>query len=435
MRAKFQYWLSAYKSFSQSKAEKTVETLDELSDEILSKKIVDLAFFQCKAFIQFAKARRVAFQSMELDVKEKKALELYGDFLQMLECTNFRFPEIEESPLLDYCRKIKMSYSYKPVLILALIANKAGEKSVSMDSVIASFCDYYKRRIQNGLVAEKGNSIFASEIKSISKASTTIISNPVAVLTKDNVIVYDSNHRTITFTSRYAPSARSIAGIVSLCEEKLSTYYENLVVEQLPQVNNADIVKAISELMALLEADKPGGRRDESITHLKAIHALWNAEAVEDTLASAPRVQAPEEVTVKQLSAEDPRSVGKLVKEEMIKLSEEGFCFTEKDLANFCDKAWTKEHLHLYYAFFKKYDPTRDINEQRKDHLGNGRYWSYIFSFGGVDFLITSEWYKKDKPYFIRWFNDYFSEDRAISVATASKRDILTERKLFVGKP
>jgi hypothetical protein len=56
--------------------------------------------------------------------------------------------------LLEYCRTMKMSYSYKPVLILALLhTGKNG--TVAIEKAAQYFYDFYEERRRQGLPAEK----------------------------------------------------------------------------------------------------------------------------------------------------------------------------------------------------------------------------------------------------------------------------------------
>ncbi len=70
-----------------------------------------------------------------------------------------------------------------------------------------------------------------------------------------------------------------------------------------------------------------------------------------------------------------------------------------------CSLEWSKKTFKLYYPFFKIVDPKMPLALQKRDYLGNNRYWKQVFSFGNGDVLITSEWYKESKPLFINWFH------------------------------
>ena len=399
MRNKFVYWLNSYKSFSDSKAEKTATVVDAVSDEMCLSNTISSPLFCNNSFVAFAKNRKEILKNRELSQKEKKALSLYGDFLQFVEYSNFTFPELEGSPLLQYCKVMKMTYSYKPVLLLTLLDNDAQTAPIPLATVIQSFCSYYNDRLSKGLIAEKQNSLFAKPVEDYKQAKIVVLNNPVAVLQKDGVIVYDEKTSHISFASKYIPTKDVIADVEKECNAKLDAYYEKLADSQKPSLNADDLYQMLDNLSELIKCDSNEQRKNECLELINRIQTLWGENSEVQINGSAIK---PFEKT---LSYEDPRKVGKLVKEEMTFLSESGVSFSIEQVKCFTDKEWSKEHLHLYYSFFKKYDPERELNEQRRDHRGNGRYWNKLFSFGDDQYLITSEWYADSKPLFIDWYN------------------------------
>ena len=61
--------------------------------------------------------------------------------------------------LIEYCCKMNMSYSYKPVLIMALV-EYGGE--IHILDAVDYFVQYYARRLTLGLIAERTNSIYSN---------------------------------------------------------------------------------------------------------------------------------------------------------------------------------------------------------------------------------------------------------------------------------
>lgn len=66
---------------------------------------------------------------------------------------------------LDMVRQMDMSYSYKPVLILAILAHADQNGRVKLEDIVSYFRAYYEGRRAAGLPVEKRNSIFASLIQ------------------------------------------------------------------------------------------------------------------------------------------------------------------------------------------------------------------------------------------------------------------------------
>ena len=135
---------------------------------------------------------------------------------------------MKNNDLVDYCRKMSMSYSYKPVLIIALIAHHG---SISMDEAANFFATFYGARLQNGLVSEKENSIFSNLNCSLEQIRQNIISNPVKALTNSSqLFTYDPHQKLLEIIPAYWHnlSSEDIGEIVEVCEDRLEKYYNNL---------------------------------------------------------------------------------------------------------------------------------------------------------------------------------------------------------------
>jgi type IV secretory pathway VirB4 component len=71
-----------------------------------------------------------------------------------------------------------MSYSYKPVLLKAML-NEADDKGrVLVEDLVDYFIDFYEDRKKKGLPAEKKKSHYNDEIIDRKKTKNNIISNP-----------------------------------------------------------------------------------------------------------------------------------------------------------------------------------------------------------------------------------------------------------------
>ena len=127
MRAQFEQWLSNYKEYKKAKAQNTVKTIDALSDEAFLNGTIQNGLFCCDNFIQYAKSRQNIIRSRSLVSNEKKTLDLLGDFYQVMEYTSTSYDD-SHSLLYEYCLSLRMSYSYKPVLIMKLIEVEAWKK-------------------------------------------------------------------------------------------------------------------------------------------------------------------------------------------------------------------------------------------------------------------------------------------------------------------
>ena len=76
---------------------------------------------------------------------------------------------------MDYCEKMSMSYSYKPVLILSLIQ---GNGNITLDEATSFFLRFYSTRLEQGLIAEKHNSIYSNLKCTFEQVKQNIRNNP-----------------------------------------------------------------------------------------------------------------------------------------------------------------------------------------------------------------------------------------------------------------
>lgn len=79
---------------------------------------------------------------------------------------------------MDMIRQMDMSYSYKPVLMKAIMLYADEKGRIKLDDVVAYFRSYYEGRRAAGLPVEKKNSIFAKGSYTDKEAKRNILSNP-----------------------------------------------------------------------------------------------------------------------------------------------------------------------------------------------------------------------------------------------------------------
>ena len=79
---------------------------------------------------------------------------------------------------MDMIRTMDMSYSYKPVLIKAVMQYADDKGCIKLEDIVNYFRTYYEGRRLNGLRVEKANSIFAKGGYTDKEAERNILSNP-----------------------------------------------------------------------------------------------------------------------------------------------------------------------------------------------------------------------------------------------------------------
>lgn len=162
--------------------------------------VIDLFNWQEKAdkmYSQFELTRHVSVQSetiskyirdgkikadMEVPISESKILYYFNRERVKEFCKEFGWIEITASNrkqlFLDFCKKMSMSYSYKPVFLIAFLScmNEKGEANIV--DVAENFAYYYEDRIKQGLQAEKKPCIFTKGNYSAKDVEKLILSMP-----------------------------------------------------------------------------------------------------------------------------------------------------------------------------------------------------------------------------------------------------------------
>ena len=133
-----------------------------------------------------------------------------------------------KSVFMDMSRQMDMSYSYKPVLMKAILLYADDKGRVKLDDIVAYFRSYYENRRASGLPVEKKNSIFAKGGYTDKEAERNILANPFKrfedmqmlrhTRTLGIVQVDESVWKHLTKEER--------AEIAAICDEKLNGYFE-----------------------------------------------------------------------------------------------------------------------------------------------------------------------------------------------------------------
>ena len=135
-----------------------------------------------------------------------------------------------KSVFMDTIRQMDMSYSYKPVLMKAILLYADDKGRVKLDDIVAFFRSYYENRRASGLPVEKKNSIFAKGGYTDKEAERNILANPFKrfedmqmlrhTRTLGIVQVDESVWKHLTKEER--------AEIAAICDEKLNGYFARL---------------------------------------------------------------------------------------------------------------------------------------------------------------------------------------------------------------
>ena len=128
---------------------------------------------------------------------------------------------------IDYCQNMLMTYSYKPLLILALIQNGG---CLSVENIARYYQRYFLKRKATGLKIEKGGCIFADESATSSALERNVIVNPINALMNSGLFEYDAENRLFSIKGGIYDSLtlEQVGKIESVCKQRLRNYFSNI---------------------------------------------------------------------------------------------------------------------------------------------------------------------------------------------------------------
>ncbi len=131
---------------------------------------------------------------------------------------------------MEMVEQMDMSYSYKPVLLKAVLASADTAGRVKISDIVAYFRDFYEKRRAAGQKVEKANSIFAKGGYTDKEAERNILSNPFRRFEDMNMMRHTKTLGIVEVdgTVWKKLSAEEKARIVQICDEKLEKYYERV---------------------------------------------------------------------------------------------------------------------------------------------------------------------------------------------------------------
>ena len=131
---------------------------------------------------------------------------------------------------IEMVRQMDMSYSYKPVLLKAILAFADNKGRVKLSDIVDYFRKFYEARRAAGLVVEKANSIYARGDYTDAQAQRNILSNPFKRFEDMQML-----HHTKTLGVVQVDEAvwkkltqEEKQEIEQVCDEKLESYFGRL---------------------------------------------------------------------------------------------------------------------------------------------------------------------------------------------------------------
>ena len=131
---------------------------------------------------------------------------------------------------MEMIKQMDMSYSYKPVLLKAILTHADAAGRVKISDIVAYFRSYYETRREADLVVEKANSIYAKGGYTDKEAEKNILSNPFKRFEDMNIFRHTKMLGVIevdsTVWKKLTDAEKKWIGDV--CAEKLELYYKRI---------------------------------------------------------------------------------------------------------------------------------------------------------------------------------------------------------------
>ncbi len=131
---------------------------------------------------------------------------------------------------MDMVRTMDMSYSYKPVLLKAILANADEKGRVKLSDIVAYFRAFYEDRAKGGLIVEKPNSLYTNGDYTDKDAERNILSNPFKRFEDMQMLHHTKTLGIIEVDQmvwkKLQPDEKEET--LRVCEDKLNAYYRRL---------------------------------------------------------------------------------------------------------------------------------------------------------------------------------------------------------------
>jgi len=137
-------------------------------------------------------------------------------------------PANMKDKFMEMVRTMDMSYSYKPVLLKAMLNHVRDDGKVLVEDIINYFIDFYQARKAKGLIVEKKSSLYCRDNYTRKEVEQNIFRNPfkrfedMRFMNRCKEIEYVEFNRHIF--RKLSPEEKE--WILRQCDEKLEEYYK-----------------------------------------------------------------------------------------------------------------------------------------------------------------------------------------------------------------
>lgn len=129
--------------------------------------------------------------------------------------------------LIEYCRGMKMSYSYKAVLILALL--HAGDRNgcIALEKAVEFFRNFYTQRRLQGQTVEKKKCIYLKNDVTNKQIADNLLVNPIRVLVDSGFFFYSIDTQVFSMSPEIwiSMDRGKKSALTKACNLRLKEYY------------------------------------------------------------------------------------------------------------------------------------------------------------------------------------------------------------------
>lgn len=204
---------------------------DEVKDMISQLEFVQRVDVQSETIDKYIREGKI-LADLEVPFGDKRTFKYFKEETVKKYATQYGWdlinPANMKDKFMEMVRTMDMSYSYKPVLLKAMLSNVDEKGKVLVEDMVDYFIDFYETRKAKGLVAEKKSSVYCKDRYSRKEVEGNIFRNPfkrfedMRFMNRCREIEYVEFNRHI-FKKL---SMEEKEWIISHCDEKLEEYYK-----------------------------------------------------------------------------------------------------------------------------------------------------------------------------------------------------------------
>ncbi|MCK9457344.1 MAG: type I restriction enzyme EcoKI subunit R [bacterium ADurb.Bin157] len=206
---------------------------EEAGKMISQLEFVRMVDVQAETLDKYIKAGKIK-SDMAVPISDNRTLHYFTDETVKAYAKQFGWEIIDTKNIkrkfMEFIREMDMSYSYKPVLMLAILDHCDESGKTRICDIVDFFIEFYKDRQARGLKPEKANSIYCRPEIPPEEAKSNILKNPYKRFSDMRFLEYSKDFGQIVINKdiQRRLTAEDYEEIRTLCRQKLDEYFSKL---------------------------------------------------------------------------------------------------------------------------------------------------------------------------------------------------------------